>query len=46
MINLKLFLLGAAIVCFVLAAFAVKGPKGGWTPLGFAFVTAFFWPAA
>lgn len=33
-----------AIVCFVLAAFAIPGPKGGWTPVGLIFVSLFLWP--
>ena len=32
-----------ALICFGLAAFGVKGPPGGWQPVGLFFLTLTFW---
>lgn len=33
-----------ALVSFVLATLGVKGPAGGWVPVGLFFLTLSFWP--
>lgn len=43
-ITVRLIFLILALVCFILATFAVKGPAGGWAPVGLAFLTLSFWP--
>lgn len=44
-ITIRLIFLVLALICFLLATFAVApGPKGGWTPLGLVFLTLSFWP--
>lgn len=33
-----------ALICFILATFGVKGPAGGWQPVGLAFFVLAFFP--
>ena len=42
--SVRMVLLALALLCFILAALGVKGPAGGWTPVGLAFLTVSFWP--
>lgn len=44
-VTISLIFLIVAIVCFALAAFAVKGPAGGWVAIGLLFLALHFWPA-
>jgi hypothetical protein len=46
-LDLRVIFLVVAIVCFILATFALPkwAPRGGWVALGLAFFAASFWPA-
>jgi nicotinamide mononucleotide (NMN) deamidase PncC len=42
-ITLKIVFLIVALICFALATFGVKGPPGGWQPVGLFFIGLFLW---
>ena len=43
-ITVQVVFLVLALVSFVLATLGVKGPPGGWQPVGLIFLTLFLWP--
>ena len=42
-LTLNTLWLVLALICFGLATFGVKGPPGGWEPVGLFFLTLTFW---